>query len=560
MFQGIHQDYVEETYDENGLLKTFKVNVPKDFNFAYDIVDRLGRLCPDKRALVWCNDEGDERTFTFSELSRLSEKAANFFAGIGIKKGDMVMLILKRHYEYWISVLALHKLGAVAIPATAQLTRKDLVYRFRAADVKAILCTADGETADFVDRAQRDAPGMGIKIIARGTRPGWYSFAQGVEAAGASFHRPAGHSVHDPLLMYFTSGTTDMPKMVLHDHSYPLGHIITAKHWQCVNPDGLHLTVAETGWAKASWGKIYGQWIMEAPIFVYDFDKFDPDKLLAKIEQYRITTFCAPPTVYRFFIKEGMSGHDLSSIEHATLAGEALNAEVYKRFTENTGVPLMEGFGQSESTVMLANLRGMTPKPGSMGRPTPLYPILLVDENDEPVPDGKVGEIVVDVRDGRPTGLCVEYYHNPERNALANRDGYYHTGDTAWRDGDGYYWYVGRTDDLIKSSGYRIGPFEIESVLMEHPAVRECAVTAAPDPVRGQVVKASIVLTSSYRASDELAREIQTYVKHQTAPYKYPRIVEFLPELPKTTSGKVRRVEIRERSRRDAMKAGQPET
>lgn len=547
--QNIHRDYVEETYDENGLLKTFNVHVPETFHFAYDIVDKLAELSPDKQALVWCNEKGNEKRFTFHQLRQLSEKAANFFWNIGIRKGDMVMLILKRHYEYWIAMLALHKLGAVAIPATAQLTKKDLVYRFHAATVKAILCTADGETADFVDRAQMEVPSMERKIIVRGTRPGWYSFAEGMEQADDHFPRPSGHSVHDPMLMYFTSGTTAMPKMVLHDYSYPLGHIITAKHWQCVNPNGLHLTVAETGWAKASWGKMYGQWIMEAPIFVYDFDKFDPDKLLGKIEQYRITTFCAPPTVYRFFIKEGMKGHDLSSIEHATIAGEALNAEVYNRFVEYTGVPLMEGFGQSESTVMLANLRGMTPKPGSMGRPTPLYHIELVHENGEPVKTGEVGEIVVDIRNGRPAGLFQEYYQAPERNAQACHDGYYHTGDTAWQDEDGYYWYVGRTDDLIKSSGYRIGPFEIESVLMEHPSVLECAVTGAPDPVRGQVVKASIVLTSSYTASEQLAQELKNYVKRQTAPYKYPRIIEFMKELPKTTSGKIRRVEIREQDK-----------
>lgn len=545
MYQ-IHQDYVEETYDEKGLLKTFKVNVPETFHFSYDIMDRLAELCPDKQALVWCNEQDVEKRVTFGQLHTLSEKAANFFAKTGIRKGDMVMLILKRHYEYWISMLALHKLGAVAIPATSQLTRKDLVYRFKAASVKAIICTADGETADFVDRAQQEVPSMQWKIIARGSRPGWLSFAEGVECAADHFPRPTGHSVHDPMLMYFTSGTTAMPKMVLHDYSYPLGHIITAKHWQCVNPEGLHLTVAETGWAKASWGKMYGQWIMEAPIFVYDFDKFDPDKLLGKIEQYRITTFCAPPTVYRFFIKEGMSGHDLSSIEHATIAGEALNAEVYNRFVKNTGVPLMEGFGQTESTVMLANLRGMTPKPGSMGCPTPLYPIQLLNEDGEPVKAGEVGEIAVDIHSGRPAGLFREYYKAPERNAQACRGGYYHTGDTAWYDEDGYYWYVGRTDDLIKSSGYRIGPFEIESVLMEHPAVLECAVTGTPDPVRGQVVKASIVLTRNYEPSPKLEKELKDYVKRQTAPYKYPRVIEFLKELPKTSSGKIRRVEIRE--------------
>ena len=461
------------------------------------------------------------------------------------------MLILKRHYEFWFAILALHKLGAIAIPGTALLTTKDLVYRFNAAGIKALICTSDGNIAEYVDAAMAESPTVEHRIITRSERAGWLSFDKETAAASESFARPQGSdaiSVHDPMLIYFTSGTTGLPKMVVHDHTYPLAHIITAKHWHNVEPDGLHLTVAETGWGKAVWGKLYGQWIMEAAIFVYDFDKFDPSDLLSKIEKYKLTTFCAPPTIYRFLIKEGIENYDLSSLKYVTTAGEALNAEVFNRFYQYTGLKLMEGFGQTETTVLIATLFGMEPKPGSMGKPSPLYDIDLVDEEGITVQPGEIGEIVVKTSGMGQTGVFMGYYHEPERTKSVWHDGFYHTGDTAWRDEDGYFWYVGRTDDIIKSSGYRIGPFEVESVLMEHPAVMECAVTGVPDPVRGQIIKATIVLTRGYTPSDALAKEIQEHVKHQTAPYKYPRIIEFVPELPKTISGKIRRIEIREKT------------
>lgn len=548
---GINERYVNEVYDENGVIKEFSLNVPQNFNFAFDIVDEIARIEPKKTAMVWCNPEGEEHIFTFADMKKYSDKTANFLRSLGIGKGDMVMLLLKRHYEYWFAVLALHKLGAVAIPGVSMLTTKDLVYRFNAATVKAVISTADGETANQVEEAEPDSPSLQIKIIARGKRDGWYSFHEGMEAASENFERPQGSDAvksTDRMLMYFTSGTTGFPKMVSHDFAYPLGHIMTAKHWQNVQPDGLHLTVADTGWAKAGWGKIYGQWIMETALFVYDFDRFDAEDLLSVIEKYKVTSFCAPPTIYRFLIKEGMGNHKLSSLKYATTAGEALNAEVFNKFYQYTGIKIMEGFGQTESPVLIATLHGMQPKPGSLGKPVPLFKIDLIGEDGKPVPRGEVGEIAVDVSHGKPAGLFNGYYRDEEHTKAVWHDGYYHTRDTAWCDEDGYYWYVGRTDDVIKSSGYRIGPFEIESVLMEHPAVLECAVTGAPDPVRGQVVKATIVLTSSYEPSEELKAEIKNYVKEQTAPYKYPRIIEFVDELPKTTSGKIQRAKIRKRN------------
>ena len=549
--QGLNLQYVNEQYDANGTLVKYSLNVPDDFNFGYDIVDEMARLEPDKRAMVWCNPAGEEHVFTFADIKRYSDKTANVLRGLGIRKGDMVMLILRRHYEFWFSIVALHKIGAVVIPATNLLTTKDLAYRFNAAGVKAIICTSDGQVSDYVDEAQKESPSLKVKVLVQGEKPGWVSFTQAVEAADEHFERPTGAEatrVTDPMLSYFTSGTSGLPKLVCHDFSYPLAHIITAKQWHNVDPDGLHLTVAETGWGKAVWGKLYGQWIMEAAVFVYDFEKFDPADLLSKIEKYRITTFCAPPTIYRFFIKQGMEGYDLSSLKYATIAGEALNPEVFNRFYEFTGLKLMEAFGQTETTVTVGNLRGMEPKPGSMGKPSPLYDVDIVDEDGNPVPAGEVGEIVLHTTEGKKQpGLFIGYYRDPERTRAAWHDGLYHTGDTAWRDEDGYFWYVGRTDDVIKSSGYRIGPFEIESVLMEHPAVLECAVTGTPDPVRGQVVKATIVLMKGYEPSEKLTKEIQNYVKHQTAPYKYPRVIEYVESLPKTISGKIRRVAIREK-------------
>jgi acetyl-CoA synthetase len=553
--QGLNLKYVNETYDEKGCLKTFSLNIPEDFNFGYDIVDEMARLEPNKTAMIWVSPKDEKKVFTFGDMKYYTDKTANFLRGLGIRKGDMVMLVLKRHYEFWFSIVALHKIGAVVIPATALLTEKDFTYRFNAAGVKAIICTADGEVADYVDAAAEKSPSLKYKIIARGRRDGWVSFAEGVEAASDKLTRPTGDEAvgaHDMMLSYFTSGTSGMPKLVCHDNTYPLAHIPTAKHWQHVDPDGLHLTVAETGWGKAVWGKLYGQWIMEAAVFVYDFDKFDAADLLHKIQEYKVTSFCAPPTIYRFFIKNGIENYDLSSLKYATTAGEALNAEVYNKFYQYTGLKLMEGFGQTETCLTAGNLYGMEPKPGSMGKPSPMYDLDLVDEDDNPVAPGEVGEMVVRTDGSRP-GVFMGYFRDPERTRKVMHDGLYHTGDTAWRDEDGYFWYVGRTDDVIKSSGYRIGPFEVESAIMTHPSVLECAVTAAPDPIRGQVIKATIVLAKGYEKSEALAKEIQNHVKHQTAPYKYPRIVEFVDDLPKTISGKIRRVAIREKDmNRDA--------
>ena len=545
----LHQEYCTEKFDENGVLVDFQIHCPDNFNFAYDVVDRIASQEPDRRAMMWCNVDGDERMFTFGELKTLSDKAANVFLSHGIQKGDTVLLILKRHYEYWYTLLALHKIGAIAIPATHLLTTKDIVYRVQSADIKAVVTTPDGEVSDFINQAKTECPTLQKQFIVRQDKQGFINLTKEIESAPDTLERIE-VSKDDPMLLYFTSGTTGYPKMVVHNYSYPLAHIITAKHWQHVNPEGLHLTVSETGWAKAAWGKIYGQWLMEAGIMVYDFDKFIPTDLLAVIEKYKVTTFCAPPTIFRFFIKEGMGSYDLSSLEYATIAGEALNLEVYKKFLEVTGIKLMEAFGQTETTVILANLFNFNNKPGSMGIPSPMYHVDLVDDNCNSVAPMEVGEIVVRPReDGPQYGLFTGYYKDEELTKQAWRGGVYHTGDTAYRDEDGYYWYVGRTDDIIKSSGYRIGPFEIESVLMEHPAVLECGITGVPDEVRGQVIKATIVLTSGYKPSDELAKELQDYVKHATAPYKYPRVVEFVDELPKTISGKIRRVVLRGESK-----------
>jgi len=545
----LYKEYLNETLDAEG--HVVHVSFKKDpyFNFGYDIVDRIARENPDKLAMVWCNEAGEERFITFRQMKEESDRTASFFQSIGIRKGDAVMLILRRHYEFWYCIVALHKIGAIAIPATSQLMTKDIVYRVNAASIKAIVCSADGQIAEQVDEAQPETETLKIKILVRGKRDGWLSYEEGVSKA-PPFVPPTGDDrpkADEIMLMYFSSGTTGMPKMVAHNHYYALAHIPTAVYWHNVDPDGLHLTVAETGWGKAVWGKLYGQWIAEAPIFTFDFEKFNADELLKRISKYRVTTFCAPPTVYRFLIKEDLSRYDLSSLKYCTTAGEPLNPEVFRRFKEQTGIELKEGFGQTETTLVIATTTWMKPKPGSMGKPSPAYSVDIVDENGNSVSPGEVGEIVIRLEPEKPTGLMMEYYRNEQLTAQAIRNGLYHTGDTAWRDEDGYYYYVGRTDDIIKSSGYRIGPFEVESVIMEHPAVLECAVTGVPHPLRGQVVKATIVLARGYEPSEELAKEIQDYVKHNTAPYKYPRIVEFVDELPKTISGKIRRTEIRKR-------------
>lgn len=543
----LYQRFCQEEFDKNGVLCKFRPVVPEDFNFAYDCVDYIARHQPDRRAMVWCDDLGHQRTFTFGDMSRYSSMTANLLLQNGVKRGDMVMVILKRHYQFWFTILALHKIGAVIIPATNLLTKKDVVYRVNAARVSAIVCTADGEVSQAVQDGEPEFYGPVQKFLVHGGREGWLDFDRELESCSPALERIP-NKASDPMLLYFSSGTTGYPKMVIHDHSYAIAHIVTARHWHNVVPDGLHLTVADTGWGKAVWGKLYGQWLCGAGVFVYDYTKFTPKDLLQKIQQYRITTFCAPPTIYRFFIKEGMEGYDLSSLTYATTAGEALNPEVYNRFLDYTGLRLMEGFGQTETVLSLANLVNSTPKPGSMGKPSPLYQVEVVDSEGIPVSTGEVGEIVIRA-DGPTPGLLMEYYQDPERTKEAWHDGWYHTGDTVWQDEDGYFWYVGRTDDVIKASGYRIGPFEIESVLMEHPAVLECAVTGAPDPIRGTVVKATIVLMKGYQPTPELTKELQDYVKHQTAPYKYPRIVEYVEELPKTISGKIRRVAIREKGK-----------
>jgi acetyl-CoA synthetase len=545
-------DLVEyNSYEE--FQEKFRVRVPEHFNFAYDVVDEWAAKSPDKIALVWCDEKGAEATFTFQQLKYYSDKAANFFKSAGIKKGDPVMLILRRRYEFWFSIIALHKIGAVTLPATHLLKKKDLVYRNNAADVKMVVAVAGDEVVEHVDSAQPESPTLKCKVLVGGSREGWFNFDEEITKAAEVWVKPTRSEMpqnHDIMLLYFTSGTTGYPKMVQHNYTYPLGHILTATYWQNVQEDKLHLTVSETGWAKSVWGKLYGQWLTGAVVFVYDYDKFVPKDLLHIIAKYKIATFCAPPTIYRYLIKEDFSQYDLSHLKYCVVAGEPLNPEVYNKFLSLTGIRLKEAYGQTELTVTLATYPWLEPKPGSMGKPSPGYEIDIVDIYDEEGRScevGEIGEIVVRTDKKVPVGLFEGYYRDPELTKKVWHDGMYHTGDTAWRDEDGYFWFVGRTDDVIKSSGYRIGPFEVESALLEHPAVLECAVTGVPDEIRGQVVKATIVLTKSYTASDQLVHELQEHVKNVTAPYKYPRIIEFVSELPKTISGKIRRVEIREK-------------
>ena len=538
-YKRIYSDFVIPE-EKDGILTGISFKNEDKFNFAFDVVDALGRKKPDKLAMLHISEDGTERRFTFADMKKESARVANYFKSLGIKRGDRVMLVLKRHYQFWFSVLALHKIGAIAIPAPNQLLEKDFEYRFRAGNVKAIVCTADGIVADSVDSAARACDSLEHKILVGGSRDGWRSFDDEYGMYSSHFARtedaPCGD---DPMLMFFTSGTSGYPKIAAHSYKYPLGHFITAKYWHQVNPDGLHFTISDTGWAKALWGKLYGQWLCEAATFVYDFDRFDAEKILPLFKKYNITTFCAPPTMYRMLIKQDISRFDLSSIEHASTAGEALNPEVFRKFEDHTGLKIMEGFGQSESTLIIGNIAGGSHKIGSMGKPVPLYDVHLLSPEGEDVEVGESGEICIDISKGLPCGLAYAYEGNPEITAETWRDGYYHTGDLAWRDEDGFLWYVGRVDDVIKSSGYRIGPFEIENVIMELPYVLECGVSAAPDEIRGQVVKASIVLIPGYEGTDDLKREIQNYVKSRTAPYKYPRIVQFYESLPKTTSGKI---------------------
>jgi len=548
----LFEKYVRKDYaDYEDFYKNYKLEIPENFNFAYDCIDELAKKSPNKLAMRWTNVAGEKRDFTFAEMKYYSDKTANYLKGLGIGKGDAVMLILKRHYEYWWTILALHKLGAITIPASNLLTPKDIIYRCNMADIKCIVCTSDGDISHRVQEAAPECPSLKLLITTNAPEnSGWLDFHKGVNAASDQFTRPTGEAAtknSDIMLIYFTSGTTGMPKMVAHDYLYALAHITTAAFWHKVDPDGIHLTVSDTGWGKAAWGKLYGQWLAETCIMVYDFDKFVPCDLLKIMQDYKITTFCAPPTIYRFLVKEDMSKYDLSSLKECTNAGEPLNPEIMDKFREFTGITLREGYGQTETTLTLATYPGMKVCPGSMGRPTPGYEITLLDENGQQVPDGDVGEITIRAdREHKPVGMFLGYYRDEALTNSAWHDGYYHTGDTAWRDEHGYYWFVGRTDDVIKSSGYRIGPFEVESALLEHPAVLECAITGMPHPIRGQIVKATVVLSKGYVPSDELIKELQEHVKHTTAPYKYPRVIEFVEELPKTISGKIRRVQIRE--------------
>ncbi len=535
------------SYDD--FYQNFAIKTPDNFNFAYDVVEEIAANTPDKMALVWCNDKGDERNFTFKELEENVNRAANLFVGLGIKKGDAVMLILKRRYEYWFNLLALHKIGAIAIPATHLLTTKDIVYRNNAADIKMIVSVNEPQIVESIESAASETAPF-AKVLVGGSRDGWVTYDTELGEMSDQFAKPTGDALttnEDISLIYFTSGTTGMPKMVQHNFLYPLGHIVTAKYWQQVSEDGLHLTIADTGWAKAAWGKIYGQWLCGSAVFVYDYDKFVPNELLEQIIKHKVTTFCAPPTIFRFFIKEDLSKYDLSNITHCSIAGEPLNPEVYNQFLKATGLKLTEGFGQTEATVMVATFPWVEVRPGSMGKPAAGYEIDIINEFGASCDVGEEGEIVVITENIVPFGIFAGYYRDPELTKSVWNNDVYHTGDVAWRDEDGYYWFVGRLDDVIKSSGYRIGPFEVESALMEHPAVLECAITAVPDETRGQIVKATIVLAKGYVGSDELKKEIQEHVKTVTAPYKYPRIVEFATELPKTISGKIRRVEIKTR-------------
>lgn len=538
----IYRNYIDITEDEDGTPTEIKFKNHSNFNFAFDLVDKLAEREPDKLAMLHISKDKTERRLTFTDMKKASAQCANYFASLGIKKGDRVMLVLKRHYQFWFAMLGLNKLGAIAIPAVNQLQEHDFEYRFKSAGVNTVICTADGETANQIDIAAANCPELVNKLIVGGEKDGWRNFDEEYQRFSTHYKRTKDTACgEDLMLMYFTSGTSGYPKIAAHSHTYPLGHFHTAKYWHCVDPNGLHFTISDTGWAKAMWGKLYGQWLCEAATFVYDFDRFDAADILPMFAKYHITTFCAPPTMLRMMIKQDISKYDFSSVQHMTTAGEALNPEVYRQFEKATGLQILEGFGQTESTMIIGNMIGKPHKIGSMGKPAPIYDVRLVDSDGNEVSTSESGEIVINVADGAPCGLFKGYYRDEEKTNEVWHDGFYHTGDVAWRDEDGFYWYVGRADDVIKSSGYRIGPFEIESVIMELPYVLECGVSAVPDEVRGQIVKASIVLVNGTEPSEELKKEIQTYVKDKTAPYKYPRIVEFKDSLPKTVSGKIQR-------------------
>ena len=549
-------NFVSVKEDKNGALKEISFMNEDTFNFAFDIADAIADREPDRRAMIHISKDGTERIYTFGDMKRHSSRVANYLSFLGIKKGDRVMLVLKRHYQFWFTLLALHKIGAVAVPATNLLLKSDFEYRFKKGRIDAVICTADGDVSYEIDKAARGNKNIKHKIMVGGRRAGWRSLNKDVKYFSSHFPKPEGEDYaggDDPMVMFFTSGTTEYPKLAAHSYRYPLGHYITAKYWQNVDPEGVHFSISDTGWGKALWGKIYGQWMCDACIFTYDFDKFDAKEILRMIDKYKITTFCAPPTVYRVMVHLKLEKYNLSSLKYVVTAGEALNPEIFNRFKEKTGLSIMEGLGQTETTLTIGNLIGTEPHPGSLGKPSPLYDVQLM------LPDGTMaesyeeGEIVIYVGDpalGKehpPCGLFLGYYEDEEKTKAVWHDGYYHTGDTAYIDDEGYYWYVGRTDDLIKSSGYRIGPFEIENEIMKLPYVLECAVTAVPDPIRGQAIKASIVLANGIEASDKLRSDIMKSLKKNIASYKWPKVLDFQAELPKTFSGKIQRKEIRNR-------------
>lgn len=591
--RNINLRYVEETYAPDGQLETFNVHYPDNFNFGYDVVDDIAVNDPDRRAMIWCNPEGEEHIFTFADMKRWSDKTANFLVDQGIKRGDYVLVVLRRHYQFWFVATALAKIGAVMVPATFMLKEHDLEYRLNGASISSIICTSVGEISQIADNVIDECPTVTSRILVNGAgggttkyddegnliavagtvgaalsgeegicaasieRKGWTDFNSGVRAASEVFER-RDTAAADPMLMYFSSGTSGNPKMVLHNSGYAVAHLITAKHWHNVQPDGVHFTIADTGWGKAVWGKYYGQWLMEACVLTYDFDRFNAGEILSLISKYQVTTLCCPPTMYRLMMSENFDAYDLSSLQYSTTAGEALNPDLFNFWKEHTGLTIFEGFGQTETPLTIANLKHSTPRSGSMGKPVPLYDVEIQRDDGSRCNTGETGEICIRM-EPRPAGIMMEYYRDPEKTANAIYDGWYHTGDTAWVDEDGYFWYVGRNDDVIKSSGYRIGPFEIESELLEHEAVRECAVTGVPDPVRGFAVKATVVLADGFTGSDELTRELQAWVKHRTAPYKYPRIVEYVDALPKTVNGKIRRVAIRQKDGADLKSPKLPE-
>ena len=548
--RNINLRYVRETFDENGLLKHLDIDCPDDFNFGYDIVDDIAVNDPQRLAMVWEHENGECRKFTFADIKRLSDKTCNYLSSKGIGKGDFVMLVLKHSYQFWFICVALHKMGAIAVPATFMLKPHDIEYRIDAAGLKAAIVTDDDDIVESFEGAG-NIDKLACRFIVNGHRDGWLDFDREMEECSEVWERVHTKST-DRFLMYFTSGTSGNPKMAVHDYSYPLGHILLAKHWQQVEPDGLHWTVADTGWAKNAWGKFYGQWIMEAAVFVYEYDRFEPHHIMNMIEKHKVSTFCCPPTMFRLYLNAGIEGHDLSSLKNCCIAGEPLSPDTFNTWYKATGLKLMEAFGQTESSVIVGTLKGMTPKPGSMGKPSPQFRVELLDKEGNPVRPGEEGEICVSISPRVP-GIFVEYYRDEKKTNETLRDGWHHTGDVAWKDEDGYFWYLGRNDDIIKSSGYRISPFEIESVLVEHPAVLEVAVTGVPDPIRGQLVKATIILREAYQPTDELKKELQQFTKSRTAPYKYPRVIEFVDAIPKSISGKVRRVVIRNRDIKDLI-------